>query len=217
MLLREFVIEKMAEGRLSRSKFGLKCGISYGTVTNIIEGRQVSQEMILRIASAYGRHPGSFIEWEGGNYPVPDLIPSNLVPTPSSSRYIPVVSGINGGSTSMLCWEDAYPKGQGMDMVGCPDYLERDDKAYALRVHGESMAPKYTEGMIVYVSPSAEITNGDFVVAKLRNGKTLLKKVQFSDNLVILQSINLIAEPEPVITSLQDLEFLSKVVGSKER
>lgn len=65
MRLRDFVIEKMEELKLNRSDFGTKCGVSYGTITNIVEGRSVGLGMIAKIARAFGRHPGSFIEWEG--------------------------------------------------------------------------------------------------------------------------------------------------------
>lgn len=65
MTLRDFVIEKMKELKLNRSDFGTKCGVSYGTITNIVEGRPVGLGMIAKIARAFGRHPGSFIEWEG--------------------------------------------------------------------------------------------------------------------------------------------------------
>lgn len=65
MRLRDFVIEKMDELKLNRSDFGTKCGVSYGTITNIVEGRSVGLGMIAKIARAFSRHPGSFIEWDG--------------------------------------------------------------------------------------------------------------------------------------------------------
>ena len=52
-----------------------------------------------------------------------------------------------------------YPVGVADDYVRCPDL--HDPNAFAVRVIGDSMEPKFSQGDIVIFSPDAEVNNGD--------------------------------------------------------
>lgn len=127
---------------------------------------------------------------------------------------IPLISYASAGPGSGIEWEDAYPVGSGMEMIEAPSYL-KDENGYALRVSGDSMSPKYTEGMIVFVSPQTEPVNNDFIVARLRDGQVLLKRLRLTNGTVILESVN--PSYDPVIVHRHDIISMSKVVGSQER
>ncbi len=213
-----FIREKVEECG-SQSEVARKTGLSVPLVHKMMHSDVDSTiESIRKIASGYNL-PLSFFfdDWAPEKLIIDDGDSLGLSLVNPSTRMIPVISCVNGGGDSALHWEDAYPVGQGMEQIECPVYLDRDLKAYALKVRGNSMSPRYDEGMTVFVSPSSEISNGDYVVAKLKDGKTILKQVRFSGNLVILQSVNTVVEPDPIIRPREDFEFLSKVVGSKEK
>jgi hypothetical protein len=55
-----------------------------------------------------------------------------------------------------------------LDTVRRPESLARDEKAYALTVIGDSMAPKYDPGTRVIVSPKATVSINDYVVVQLK-------------------------------------------------
>lgn len=61
----DFIKEKMEELGLTQNGFGRKCGISQGTVHNILNDGAIREDTLVKIARTFGRHPGSFIEWEG--------------------------------------------------------------------------------------------------------------------------------------------------------
>ena len=70
-----------------------------------------------------------------------------------------------------------YPKGVADDYVGCPDVQDKD--AFAARVHGDSMFPKYKQGDIVIFSPSAAAKNGDDCFVRFDDDHTTFEGVFF--------------------------------------
>jgi repressor LexA len=67
-----------------------------------------------------------------------------------------------------------------------------DEHAFGVRLRGDSMEPKFSDGDIAVVLPSIAATNGDIVVANLKDEGVLFKimHVQLDKNLVILSSYN---------------------------
>ena len=71
----------------------------------------------------------------------------------------------------------SYPPRVADDYVGCPDVQDRE--AFAARVHGDSMTPKYREGDIVIFSPAAAPKDGDDCFVRFDDGQTTFKRVFF--------------------------------------
>jgi SOS-response transcriptional repressor LexA len=67
-----------------------------------------------------------------------------------------------------------------------------DQRAFGVRLRGDSMEPKYSDGDIAILLPGAAATNGEIVVANLKNQGVLCKimHVQLDKNLVNLSSYN---------------------------
>ncbi len=76
----------------------------------------------------------------------------------AAGRLVPVINKVSAGYPSDFDDLD-YPVGVADDYVRCPDL--HDPNAFAVRVVGDSMEPKFREGDIVIFSPSAEVHNGD--------------------------------------------------------
>ena len=93
-----------------------------------------------------------------------------------ATNAVPVINRVSAGYP--LDFTDlSYPKGVADDYVGCPDVQDKD--AFAARVHGDSMMPKYREGDIVIFSPSAATRNGDDCFVRFEDGNTTFKRVFF--------------------------------------
>lgn len=54
-----------------------------------------------------------------------------------------------------------------LDYLIRPSTLSDDPDAYALEIVGDSMAPRYEPGELVYVSPKAPVRVGDDVIVQL--------------------------------------------------
>jgi len=76
----------------------------------------------------------------------------------AAGRLVPVINKVSAGYPSDFNDLD-YPVGIADDYVRCPDL--HDPNAFAVRVVGDSMEPKFCEGDIVIFSPATEVHNGD--------------------------------------------------------
>lgn len=99
-------------------------------------------------------------------------------------------------SLPVLSWAQA---GQAVDFQQMPDEWEgsvasevNDDKAFAVRLRGDSMEPRFEDGDLAVLLPSVAPTNGEIVVANLKNEGILCKimHVQLDKNLITLSSYN---------------------------
>jgi len=110
-------------------------------------------------------------------------------PSIAAGRAVPVINKVSAGYPTDFDDLD-YPVGIADDYVRCPDL--HDPNAFAVRVVGDSMEPKFREGDIVVFSPAAEVRNGDdcFIRFAMPH-ETTFKRVFFElDNKVRLQPRN---------------------------
>lgn len=125
---------------------------------------------------------------------------------------VPVVGEVKGGDDGYLD-ELQYPVGHG---EGTVDYPTADPNAYALRVRGDSMHPRYRAGEFIVVEPSIAALPGDDVVVALRDGRKLLKELNWQrDGEVQLLSVN--THFGPLTLPEADIHFIQLVAGRVRR
>lgn len=110
-------------------------------------------------------------------------------PSIAAGRAVPVINKVSAGYPTDFDDLD-YPVGIADDYIRCPDL--HDPNAFAVRVVGDSMEPKFHEGDIVVFSPVAEVRNGDDCFIRFATPhETTFKRVFFeADNKVRLQPRN---------------------------
>jgi len=107
----------------------------------------------------------------------------------AAGRLVPIINKVAAGYPADFNDLD-YPAGVADDYVRCPDV--HDPNAFAVRVVGDSMEPKFQEGDIVVFSPAADVNNGDdcFIRFAMPH-ETTFKRVFFEpDSRVRLQPRN---------------------------
>ena len=132
----------------------------------------------------------------------------------SAGRLVPVINKVSAGYPSDFNDLD-YPVGIADDYIRCPDM--HDPNAFAVRVVGDSMEPKFREGDIVIFSPAAEVHNGDdcFVRFAMPH-ETTFKRVFFeSDNKIRLQPRN--EKYSPTIVDGKRINGLYRAVVKHEK
>jgi SOS-response transcriptional repressor LexA len=92
------------------------------------------------------------------------------------SNAAPVINRVSAGYPKDFT-DLNYPKGVADEYVACPDL--NDPQAFAARVHGDSMTPKYREGDIVIFSPAATPKSGDDCFVRFGDGHTTFKRAFF--------------------------------------
>lgn len=99
-------------------------------------------------------------------------------------RNVPVLSWAQAGQATefeqMSEWDDVVPT----DVA--------DKRAFGVRLRGDSMEPKYSDGDVAILLPSIPATNGETVVANIKDQGVLCKimHVQLDKKLVKLSSYN---------------------------
>lgn len=131
-----------------------------------------------------------------------------------AGHLVPIINKVSAGYP--VDFDDLdYPVGIADDYVRCPDV--HDPNAFAVRVVGDSMEPKFHEGDIVIFSPAAEVHNGeDCFVRFATPHETTFKRVFFeSDNNVRLQPRN--EKYSPIIIDGNRINGLYKATIRYER
>jgi phage repressor protein C with HTH and peptisase S24 domain len=110
-------------------------------------------------------------------------------------RRVPIINKVAAGYPQEFT-DLGYPVGIADEYVTAP--LEMDDpNAFAVRVFGDSMQPRYHEGDIVIFSPAVQVRSGDdcFVrfamTGRATDGESTFKRVFFdSEEAIRLQPLN---------------------------
>ncbi|MBN1765238.1 MAG: helix-turn-helix domain-containing protein [Sedimentisphaerales bacterium] len=99
---------------------------------------------------------------------------------PTAGKLVPVINKVTAGYPADY-GDLGYPPGGADDYVRCPDL--HDANAFAVRVVGDSMEPKFQEGDIIIFSPQAEVRNGDDCFVRLTDPhETTFKQIFFEEN-----------------------------------
>jgi phage repressor protein C with HTH and peptisase S24 domain len=98
---------------------------------------------------------------------------------PITTNAVPVINRVSAGYPRDFT-DLNYPKGVADEYISCPEVADKD--AFAARVHGDSMVPKYREGDIVIFSPGASAKSGDDCFVRFEDGQTTFKRVFFESD-----------------------------------
>jgi phage repressor protein C with HTH and peptisase S24 domain len=93
-----------------------------------------------------------------------------------TANAVPVINRVSAGYPKDFT-DLSYPPKVADEYVSCPDI--QDGEAFAARVHGDSMTPKYRQGDIVIFSPAAPPRDGDDCFVRFSDGQTTFKRVFF--------------------------------------
>lgn len=96
-----------------------------------------------------------------------------------TTNTVPVINRVSAGYPKDFT-DLSYPPRVADDYIGVPELTDPD--AFAARVHGDSMTPKYGQGDIVIFSPAAAPKNGDDCFVRFEDGQTTFKRVFFEQD-----------------------------------
>lgn len=141
------------------------------------------------------------------------VIDESISPT-NPGIWIPVINRVSAGYPADFD-DMGYPVGFADDYVRCPDL--NDPNAFAVRVVGDSMEPKYFQGDIVVFSPAAEVKNGDDCFVRFQHPhETTFKRVFFEKRkMVRLQPRN--EKYAPTIVEASRLSGIYRAVIKYQR
>lgn len=105
--------------------------------------------------------------------------------------------------------ELGYPAGHGDGWLEVPT---RDPNAYSLRVRGDSMAPAIPNGWIVLVEPNHDLIPSEYVLVKLKDGRTTVKTYLYTrGDLIGVKSVNKEEMHEFWADEVEDVQYVGGV------
>lgn len=134
-----------------------------------------------------------------------------------AANAVPVINRVSAGYPTDFT-DLSYPRGVADSYVGCPEVTDKD--AFAARVHGDSMNPRYQEGDIIIFSPAQQARDGDDCFIRFSDGQTTFKRIFFETDdsgasVIRLQPRNEKYRPQVVPT--QQITGLFKAVYRYQR
>ena len=123
---------------------------------------------------------------------------------------VPLISWVQAGDWGEVI--DNLSPGDAEEWMICP--RKHGPNAFALRVRGVSMMPKYNDGDIIFVDPDAVADHGKNVIVRLENEKeATFKSLVIEDGRQFLRALN--PEWTPRIMEIDDRATICGVVIGK--
>ena len=166
-----------------------------------VEGRPrwPSTESISKALTATGTTLQNFVALVEG---------SGIVP----ARAVPLLGFAEAGAGGYFD-ESGFPTGEGWNEFAFP--AVNDEHAYALEISGGSMEPRYRDGDVIVVSPSAPIRRGDRVVVKTRGGEVMAKELKRQTAKSIeLKSLN--TDHADRTLAMSDVLWIARILWSSQ-
>lgn len=178
---------------MTPSQLAKAVGYSLAVYQEIEDGRSgMGEKMARRVAEVLGideadltngsDHPPTRNGMHGTFGATPDI----ELPPGMKAKYVPLLSMAQCGT--MVAYDDtAYTHD------GFLAFDPKDPKAFAVKLAGDSMAPRFEAGDVAIVYPSKPPKNGGVVIARLNDdhgGDVMLKLYQASGDSITLSSYN---------------------------
>lgn len=130
-------------------------------------------------------------------------------------RRLPIVGAASLGYDGFWVEMD-FPVGHGDGYV---EHFSTDRNAYALRVRGDSMFPAIRDGNIVVVEPNVTPNAGEFVMVRLKDGRSTVKEFLWrKDGAIALQAVNGQQRMTIPEDQIEKVHFVAAIIpGSKLR
>ena len=134
---------------------------------------------------------------------------SNVAPGPDIRGTVPLLSSIQAGAFREVL-DSGYSGEEGVTMI--PTTVPVNRYTFALRVQGDSMEPRFTEGMLLIVEPELDAQHGDYVIVKNGGDETTFKQLAKDGSDWFLKPLN----PRYPIKPLGDCVVIGVVRGVSE-
>jgi len=103
---------------------------------------------------------------------------------------VPVVGDAEASTNGVIAWDSEGIVSAQVEQWVSRSFGDGDPRAYALRIRGDSMVPRYFPGEIVIAQPRVQVRDGDFACVILTTGERLVKRVFRKDGMWLLKSLN---------------------------
>lgn len=161
---------------LSNNAWALRAGVNRTIFNDVKKRGNIRHDSLLKLLGAVGV---TLAEFESGQSRVmSEVRGTGMTPRQvrdawsmdGDTKPVPLLGSAFGGNWDNL--EDVemieLRLAEVLDYLARPPSLADDSEAYAVEIVGDSMAPRFEPGEMVFVSPKAPVRIGDDVIVQLR-------------------------------------------------
>ncbi len=94
------------------------------------------------------------------------------------------------------------------------------DNAFCLSVENQSMAPRFVKGDLIVISPNDKVESGNIAAVEYQKDKKTVKKlciVNFSEEVILLESVNHKHPPVALVRSKDNFRIIGKAICVYQR
>lgn len=207
MTLGELIYNYRMQENISQREFARRCGLSNAIISKIEQGdekKPVRQnvETYIKIARVIGMDLTKMFHLLGDNAYI-NLLPPNVISVNDLTlKSVPVIGKVAAG-------EPIYADENHTAVIPAPSKAD-----YALEIVGESMAPTYLPGDIIYIREQPDVDYPGQVAVVLLDDEATVKHVYKQKDGLMLISDN--PAYEPMLKAYADystIRILGKVCG----
>lgn len=170
-------IKKLREAKgMTQEQLAEKTGYKTRSAINKIEAglRDINQSQIVSFANALNVSPAYLMGWEKD---------SNDNSKNQNILHIPVLGKVAAGIPLEAIEEIE-------DYEEISKSLSDESEYFALRIRGESMEPKFSDGDVVIIRKQDDVESGEIGVVIINGSDATIKKVMKQDNGIMLIATN---------------------------
>ena len=207
-----FTHAKQKDKSVSKTALANAAKVSRQAVSHWFTGatKSLDASTLLRVASFLNVR-AEWLDGQGGGMVVSsDSILSNVSEVSLATSSVPLISWEKLGEWA----NDSHTiieNDEGYQTV--MSIFDTGRNGYALRVEGDSMAPSYRQGEIIYINPDKEAKHGMRVIAKTEFGTTF-KELVIEDGVKRLKALNPNWSPQYMQYNEDTCKILGVVVGT---
>jgi SOS-response transcriptional repressor LexA len=181
----------MAEKGLNQSQLAKLVGVNKASVSLWLSAttQELKGENLVRAAKALGvterwlqqgllpKYPDNVVTEPQASYLAiksgASRLDNNVSPTEPALQRVPLISWVQAGQFCPII--DNFAPGTADQWIASPRHV--GPQAFALEVHGDSMADEFKEGDVIIVDPDQEARPGDMVVVRNGDAEATFKKL----------------------------------------
>lgn len=127
-------------------------------------------------------------------------------------RSVPLLGFVQAGSNGAFD-ESGFPSGKGWSEIALP--TAEDNRAFALEISGDALAPTYRGGDVILVSPGTPIRKGDRVVVKTKAGEMMLATLK-RRSAKVLELLSLDDAQDERTLAVSDVAWIARIVWASQ-
>lgn len=205
MELKDRMALALSESGIKKSELAGRLGISPSAVTQWVNGSTASieGENLVRAAECLNVNPTWLATGIGSKAPYSTLlqgihsVESSNVSQTIATRRVPLISLVAAGTWSEAM--DTFQVGDAQEWIETTATVTSG--AYALRVEGDSMEPKFPHGAILIVDPNDVARNGSYVIIRQNGSDATFKQLVIDGGQSYLRPLN---DRYPIMAMRQD-------------